>query len=258
MSHASDRTLPATPRRREAARRAGAMPTAAAPAWAATAATTVLLGPAWLRATVPAGADLLRATLPAAGPPEFATLLPAALVLPTVGLVLAAGTAGLAVRLLLDGFTLQPGRAAPDPRRIDPCAGLARILSLRTLGAALGAGIGLALLAAAALRAGTPLVSLAASGDALDDPGRLVTAAWRPLAWLVVAAAVVSVVQWALARRRFEATIRMTPQEFADEARGMQADPKVRLLHARRARPGHAAGDGAGAGAGAGARSGAR
>jgi len=45
---------------------------------------------------------------------------------------------------------------------------------------------------------------------------------------------VVAACQWAFARRRFEARIRMTPQEFADEARSMQADPKVRLLQQRR------------------------
>ena len=237
MSDTADRTLPATPRRREAARRSGAMPTAAAPAWAATAAAAILLGPAWLRATVPAAADMFQATLPEPGAPDLGTLLPAALVLPTVGLVLAAGAAGLAVRILLDGFSWQPGRAAPELRRIAPLPGLARILSTRSLAACLGHAVSLALLVAAALAASGPLVGLAASGAAFADPAPVAAAAWRPLAWLVVAAAAVCVVQWAIARRRFEASIRMTPQEFADESRGMQADPQVRLLQWRRSRP---------------------
>jgi flagellar biosynthetic protein FlhB len=237
MADSSDRTLPATPRRREAARRAGAMPPAAAPAWAASAATTILLGPAWLRATVPAAADMLRETLPTAHEPALAVVLSPRLLLPTAGLVLAAGAAGLAVRILLDGVAWQPGRAAPDLGRIDPVRGLARALSPWALLGALGNAVGLAVIVAATLFAAGPLAALASSGDALDDPARLVAAAWRPLAWLVVAAAGVAVVQWGLARRRFEATIRMTPQEFADEARGMQADPKVRLLHQGRARP---------------------
>lgn len=253
MSDNGDRTLPATPRRREAARRSGSMPTAAAPAWAATAAAAVLLGPAWLRATVPAAADVLRATLPAPGVPDLGTLLPASLVLPTVGLVLAAGAAGLAVRLLLDGFSWQPGRAAPDLRRIAPLAGLARILSARTLAACLGHALGLALLVAAALAASGPLVGLAAPEMGFADPAPLATAAWRPLAWLVVVAAAVSVAQWGLARRRFEASIRMTPQEFADETRGLQADPQVRLLQWRRRAAGRQA---AGCATGSGARSG--
>jgi flagellar biosynthesis protein FlhB len=41
---------------------------------------------------------------------------------------------------------------------------------------------------------------------------------------------------WAIARLRFERRIRMTPQEYADEARSMQANPQVRLLQQRRAR----------------------
>ena len=234
MSDAGDRTLPATPRRREAALRAGAMPGAAAPAWAATAATAILLGPAWMRATVPAAADMLRAALPASGPPDVATLLPATLLLPTVGLVLAAGAAGLAVRFLLDGWSWQPGRAAPDLRRISPLRGLGRILSARTFAACLGHAAALVLLVSAAVAASGPLTGLAASGEAFVEPARLVAAAWRPLAWLVVAAAAVAIAQWALARRRFEASIRMTPQEHADETRGMQADPQVRLLQWRR------------------------
>jgi len=237
MSDSSDRTLPATPRRREAARREGMMPAAAAPAWAAAAVTVVLLGPAWLRTTVPAAADLLRSTLPATGTAEIPTLLPAALLLPTIGLVLAAGVAALAVRLALDGVSWQPGRAAPDLRRVDPVAGLTRILSPRTLAAVLGNAAGLAAIVAVGAWAAAPLAGLAVSGAALEDPALLAAAAWRSLTWLVLAAAGVAVVQWALARRRFEAAIRMTPQEFADEARGMQADPKVRLMQQRRAGP---------------------
>lgn len=232
MADTGDRTLPATPRRREAARRAGAMPAATAPAWAAASVTTILLGPAWLRATVPAAAEHLRAAVPAA---EASVVPPASLLLPTVGVVLAAGAAGLAVRLLLDGLSWEPGRAAPDLRRIDPLAGLARIVSVRTVAASLGHALGLAVLVGVAACGAGPLVAVAASGAALDEPGVLAAAAWRPLGWLAAAAAVVACVQWALARRRFEAAIRMTPQEFADESRGLQADPQVRLLQQRRA-----------------------
>ncbi|MFM9026232.1 MAG: EscU/YscU/HrcU family type III secretion system export apparatus switch protein [Planctomycetaceae bacterium] len=236
MADTADRTLPATPSRREAARRSGAGPTAVAPAWAAAALTTILLGPAWLAATVPAAADLLRAALPAAATREPDALPPAAVWLPTVGVVLAAACAGLAVRLLLDGFSWQPGRAAPDLRRIDPLGGLARIRAVRTLVACLGQAIALTILVVVAIRAAGPLAAVAAAGGGLDDAGPLAAAAWRPLTWLAGATALVALAQWALARRRFEAAIRMTPQEFADESRGLQADPKVRLLHWQRPR----------------------
>ena len=49
--------------------------------------------------------------------------------------------------------------------------------------------------------------------------------------WLTAAAAGVAASHWSLRRLRFERRIRMTPQEFADEARSMQADPKIRLMH---------------------------
>jgi flagellar biosynthesis protein FlhB len=51
---------------------------------------------------------------------------------------------------------------------------------------------------------------------------------------LVAAAAVVAACTWVVSRFRFERRIRMTPQEYADEARSMQADPKVRFMHQRR------------------------
>jgi flagellar biosynthesis protein FlhB len=49
--------------------------------------------------------------------------------------------------------------------------------------------------------------------------------------------AAVAVAHWGLARLRFERRIRMTPQEFAAEAKSMQADPKVRLMQQQRRRP---------------------
>ena len=48
------------------------------------------------------------------------------------------------------------------------------------------------------------------------------------------AAAAVAVGQWLLARRRFERRIRMTPEEFAEEQKEMQADPRIKLLNQRR------------------------
>jgi flagellar biosynthesis protein FlhB len=52
----------------------------------------------------------------------------------------------------------------------------------------------------------------------------------------VAAAAAVAAAQWGLARVRFEKRIRMTPQEFQDEMKSMEADPKVRLRREQGAR----------------------
>ena len=52
----------------------------------------------------------------------------------------------------------------------------------------------------------------------------------RMLLPVVATAGGLAACQWGLARMRFEKRIRMTPDEFKDESRGMQADPKIRLL----------------------------
>jgi flagellar biosynthetic protein FlhB len=235
MSDSADRTIPATPRRREAARRQGAMPAAAGLAWVASAVVVVMLLPGWARATLPAAAEMLRGVLAACAvvgrePPSLGELLPVSLLAPSVGLVLAAAVAGLAVRIACDGFGWHPGRVAPDLARVDPWAGLSRIFSARSVLAVIGNAAALVLLAAAAVFVSGPLLG----GDGVGDPGQAALVAWRQLGWLVAAAVVVAACQYAVGRLRFERAIRMTPQEFADEQKSMQADPKVRLMQQRR------------------------
>jgi|694.fasta_scaffold10294_15 flagellar biosynthetic protein FlhB len=239
MPSASDRRLPATPRRREAARRQGAMPTAALPAWVASAVVAILLLPWWARSTLAGAAGMMRDAIVAAdgrGPAalDVSGMPPLAAWSPTAVVILAAGAAGLAVRFLLDGFVLRPGRIAPDLRRIDPRAGLARIFSRTTLGAVAGNALGLGLLVGAAWLASGPLLSLLAATEPASMEGRSWEAARRAVAAVAAAAAVVAACQWGLSRLRFERSIRMTPEEYAAEARSAQADPKVRLLHQRR------------------------
>jgi flagellar biosynthesis protein FlhB len=232
MSDASDRVIPATPRRREAARRQGAMPTAALPAWVASAGTAVLLLPAWAAVTMSAATDLLRGAIAVAGRPTGApdgALVAGVLrvALPTVAVVLVAAAAGIAVRVVLDGWSWQPGRALPVWRRVDPFAGLARIVSLRTLIAMFGAAAGLGVVV---LAAGAAIAPLVAASSSLREPSDVARSAWHAATGLLAAGAAVAITRWLLARRRFEAQIRMTPEEFADESRDMQADPRVRLL----------------------------
>ena len=193
------------------------MPTAALPAWVATAGTAVLLLPAWAATTMPAAAEMLRGTISGAARAarHGDVALPAviAVVVPTVALVLAAAAAG-----------------------IDPLAGLARIFSFRTLTTAVGAGIGLAALAAAAAWSLRPLLATTATMAGISESTLVAAVAWRSAAWLFAAAAIVAGCRWALARRRFERQICMTPQEFAEEARSAQADPKIKLLQRQRPR----------------------
>lgn len=246
MADDSERVLPATPRRREAARRQGAMPTAALPAWVATAGTATLLLPVWSAATLPAAADVARVAIRAAGTPRGTDPWPGdlwpglvAVTLPTVALIAAAAAAGLTVRLLLDGVSWQPGRLVPSLRRVDPFAGLARIFSWQTVMAAGGGSLGLAAVLGAAALALQPLVAVAnleASPGGIAAEPRVAAAAWRAAAWMFAAGAAVAVGRWLAVRQRFERRIRMTPAELAEEARSMQADPKVRLLQQQRRR----------------------
>lgn len=244
MSDAADRTIPATPRRREAARLSGAMPSAALPGWIATVGVAVVLLPAWARSTVPEAIDFMRRSVVAAVAADAPTgpaaagfagefVPPASLLLPTVALIVVAGGVGLIVRFLLDGSAWRLGRAAPTFARIDPLAGFARIASSATARVMLDAVVGLAVLAAAAAFAVGPLFAVVSGGD-VHEPAGALAVAQRSLVPLVATAAVLAFCQWAIARHRFERRLRMTPQEYADESRSLQADPKIRLLHRRR------------------------
>lgn len=235
MSDSADRTIPATPRRREAARRQGAMPAAAGLSWVASAAVVVLLLPGWARATLPAATDMLRGVLRTslaadAESPAAGELLPVALLMPSLGLVLSAAVAGLAVRIACDGIGWHPGRVAPDLARIDPLSGIRRIFSARVAWGTIGNAIAVMVVAGVAVFAVGPLFG----SDAVGDSRRAAVIAWRQLGWFVAAAAAVAACQYAVGRLRFEQAIRMTPQEFADEQKSMQADPKVRLMQQRK------------------------
>jgi flagellar biosynthesis protein FlhB len=237
MSDSADRMIPATPRRREAARRAGLAATADLPAWAASAATAILLAPAWARLTIPAAAESVRETFATAlttGGAEGAAPwpLPAAVVLPSLAVVAASALAGVC-----DGLSWQPGRCALDLRRIDPAAGLRRMFSASTPATLAGAAFGLVVLGVVAATAAGPLAKLQTLPVTADEIGRVALVAWRGVAWLVAGGAVVAVGQWLLARRRLERRIRMTPQELAEEQKDLQSDPRVRMLGQQRRQP---------------------
>lgn len=234
MADASDRVIPATPRRRDAARQQGAMPTAAVFAAVAMAATALVLVPGWLTLTVPAAIDFFRRSLAAAirGPADplaEIVLPPLLLVVPTAAVVIAAAAVGLALRAVLDGSAWRLERAAPTWQRIDPLHGMARIFSGQTLAAIVTNAVSLVAIVAAACFAAAPLVSLVAAADATAGV-EVWLGAVRSLTFpTVAAAAAVAAAQWGLARLRFEKRIRMTPQEFQEEMKSMEADPKVRL-----------------------------
>lgn len=253
MGDADDRTIPATPRRRELARRQGGMPLAHQPAWAAAATTTVLLLPSWTRATFPAATDMMRGALAAAvaegsmapsSTPSSTPSVPLAVLAPTAALVIAAGAVGLAVRLTLDGGGWRPSRAAPSLDRISLIGGLARIFSTRTAVLVGTSAAALAGVTAVAVLSTGPLMAAIGEPAAAADPMLLVAPLRHAIVAVAAATVLLAACQWIMARLRFERRIRMTPQEYADEARSMQAAPQVRLMQ-RRAAPRPAAAESA-------------
>lgn len=235
MSDAADRSLPATPRRREAAREQGAAPNAALPAFVAMVTVAVLLLPGWSRTAVPAAGAFMRESLAAAfhgsghDTLDLARLVPVQVLLPTAAVVLAAAGAGLCVRFLLDGSAWRLARAAPRLSRIDPFAGIGRVVSMGTLRAVLWNGACLAVLACAAGFASGPLVAVMRSAEPMLDAERPLTAVRGVLLPVLLAAAAVVAAQWGLARVAFERRLRMTPEEFKEEMRSLEADPRIKL-----------------------------
>lgn len=240
MSDAAERSIPATPRRRAAAREDGAAPNAAIPAFVALVAAAVLLLPGWAQTAVPAAGGFMRESLAAAfAAPHDAgvdhrLLFPAQVLLPTAALVVATAGVGLCARFFLDGSAWRLARAAPRWRRIDPFGGAARVLSLATLRAIVWNGLCLAVLVAATAFATGPLVSVLQAPGPMLDAAPAIAALRSLLLPVLVAAAAVAAAQWGVARLAFERRLRMTPEEFKEEMRSMEADPKIKFERRRK------------------------
>ncbi|MFM8283085.1 MAG: EscU/YscU/HrcU family type III secretion system export apparatus switch protein [Planctomycetaceae bacterium] len=227
----SDRTIPPTPRRREAAWQSGTMPGAAAPAWATGCLVGGLLLPRWLEATAASAASLLERTLPGAvrGDDPLASLPAiAALVWPTVALGAAALATSVAVRVACDGLRWSAARTAFDLRRLDPFAGIARIVAGATIVRILGGALGVLVIGATTLWACADLLTTLA-GDAGRSTAASVAAGGRMLLPVATVTWLVAVTGWGWVRRRAERRLWMTPEEFAAERRAAEKDPRIRF-----------------------------
>lgn len=236
MTANGDRSIPATPRRREAAREQGLAPTAAAITWPLLAVFVLAALPGWGRATTAAAIAAVQAA--AAGDAEGVGRHTLAMVGTTAVVVLAALVLLIGVRLLGDGAGWRLGRASFKLARIDPFAGLRRLFSASVLLRSLLTVIGLGGLL------GVVVVTVGPIAGAVRDaqaglPGQRqfflapLAAAERFLWWFLAAATLVAVAQWLIQRMLFERRIRMTPAEFREELRSLQADPKIRRTRER-------------------------
>lgn len=239
----ADRSLPPTPRRREAAVRAGLIPAATLPAWGASSVVVILLLPRWLEATVGAATAFFQTALPAAVRGDDALVVCAgcaAVAWPTLTLVCAATAAAAATRVACDGLHWHPGRAAFDLRRLDPWSGVSRILSADTLRSIGGGAIGLMIVAATIGWSCRRLAAALATDAVATAPGSLEMGR-GVLAPAAGVAATLGLIGWALARRRAERRLWMTPEEFAAERRALEAGPRVRFHAPRHPAPRSAA-----------------
>jgi len=224
MSESHDRTLPATPRRREDARNKGLAPTGAVLGWPAMASVVLVALPVWFRAT----ASNIQMTGKGGGHQIF---LP--IVFPTLVVVVLALGVLLLVRTLFDGAAWRLDRLVFRFERIDPKIGLQRIISKTTVVRVAISFLGFAILAASAWLFAGPLIVVLGDFSVRSSRGagqgsEVLSAAVNYLWGILAVAGIVSVLDWWLQRFRFERNIRMTPSELREELRSLRADPKVR------------------------------
>jgi flagellar biosynthetic protein FlhB len=136
----------------------------------------------------------------------------------------------VALNVVQTGFLFLPGKLAPDAERLNPWAGLRRIVSggsgvRLTLGVLKLAVIG----AVAFASVYQQRAELAAVGE-LELP-RLAAFIWNSCLWtsLKVGSAllILAVVDYGYQRYRHERELRMTPQELREEMRNVQGDPQL-------------------------------
>lgn len=233
MSESQDRTLPATPRRREDARNRGLAPNGAVLGWPAMAAVVLFAMPVWFRTTSLATVAAIENIQMTGNEGSSYVLLP--IVFPTVVVVTLALGVLLLVRTFFDGAAWRLDRLAFRFERIDPKIGLQRIISKLTAVRAANSFIGLAILASAAwLLAGPLVVALgdfsahSGAGAGEGQGSELLLPAVNYLWGILMVTGVVAATDWWLQRFRFEKKIRMTPSELREELRGLRSDPKVR------------------------------
>jgi len=234
-----ERNQPATPRRREEARRRGHVARSADLSSAGVILAAVLalylLGGPLARALTGSAVGVLErlATLGLQEDNLFldlGVLFAAALLgaLPLLGVVAAAA---LGVNVLQTGFLFAPEAVAPKGERLDPVRGLARIFSVRSLArlatgllkvAAVAAVVGVSLWARRerlAALAGLPFEeSLAFALDTL-----FLLSIRAALALLVL-----GILEYGYQRWQHERDLRMSRRELREELRRFEGDPRVR------------------------------
>lgn len=150
------------------------------------------------------------------------------LALPLVGLI---GVVGLLVTVAQVGFVVATKAAAPSLRRLNPVAGLKRLVSVSSLWMLLEQSAKLAVLVALTARLLSTVIHDVLPGEPVAM-GPVVAYAGSAIVGLVrdVAAAglVLSIADYAFQRRRTNRSLRMTKLEVKEESRQSEGDPFVK------------------------------
>ncbi len=231
----TERTLPATPRRREQAHRRGLLPTNEGLAWIASTATLTALLPLWLQSVTASFTTHLRQLPVELAAPEMplgplATGFGWQVMWPTIMVLAAASATGIGVRLFLDRPRVAFERLAAF-ERLQPWNGLQRLASRETARQILTSLVAVVLLAVA-MRWSFAAVWDHAQQASLDphEQGQVgMWLAWQGLLGTLLAAGVLVAVQQVLRWRASERRLRMTAEEFRDEQRLLEAGRRVHL-----------------------------
>lgn len=242
-----DRTEPASPRRREEARKQGQV--AFSPDFLGSAVLLAgVVGLSWLGPAVAGGItaeirETFRQRMPAElGPAETAAMLGrlflrfVVAVGPLLALLLAAGVATSVVQV---GFHVTPERLGPNFERLSPAAGMAKLFSVAALVKGLLALVKIGVLGSlvlVVLRSRAGVFAALGHGDAGAAAGLGWQLMMRLAAHLAVAIAVLGVVDFAYQRYRLESSLRMTRQELKEELKREEGDPEMKARRRQRQR----------------------
>jgi flagellar biosynthesis protein FlhB len=237
----AEKTEEPTPRRLRQARKEGDSPLSSYAAQSVAFIVAVALVPATARALWGrAGADLrlslsappritTSALADAVGGAGFAVL---ALVVPLLAVV---GATGALAHVVQTGGVFAPERLSPQLARLDPAAGLKRLVSPTRLFAVLRAFVAGAIvssLAILALRA--HVLDLARTAGRSGWVGPLVSAVAGGLAWRVgLLGLLLGVLDGVVMRRAWLHRLRMSKEEVAREHRESEGDPHVKAARER-------------------------
>lgn len=150
--------------------------------------------------------------------------------------VLAILVAAVAGNLLQTGPIFSTHPVTPDPRRLNPAAGLKRLFTRRTLwelGKTLAKLLALSLLATMAVMQARRFVGEAAAGLPARLPEQLLSAFWHASIYVLLVLAVLAMLDLMFVRRDYTRRMRMSRRELRDEQKRREGDPEVRSKRKR-------------------------